>query len=57
MSCIHIKQQMSGVNEKLACTFHIRLDRLTLFWMGGGKFALPLAGFFNIAQKPLGLGS
>ena len=31
---------------------------LTLFWMGGGgaKFALP-AGFFNIAQKPLGIGS
>ena len=30
--------------------------RLTLFWTGGGKFAPP-AGFFNIAQKPLGLGS
>ena len=28
---------------------------LTLFWTGG-KFAPP-AGFFNIAQKPLGLGS
>ena len=27
---------------------------LTLFWTG--KFAPP-AGFFNIAQKPLGLGS
>ena len=24
---------------------------------GGGKFAPPPAGFFNIAQKPLGLGS
>ena len=30
--------------------------RLTLFWTGGGKFASP-AGFLNIAQKPLGLGS
>ena len=29
---------------------------LTLFWTGGGKFAPP-AGFLNIAQKPLGLGS
>ena len=29
---------------------------LTLFWTGGGKVAPP-AGFFNIAQKPLGLGS
>ena len=30
---------------------------LTLFWTrGGGKFAPP-AGFFNIAQKPLGLGN
>ena len=30
--------------------------RLTLFWTRGGKFA-PSAGFLNIAQKPLGLGS
>ena len=30
---------------------------LTLFWTGGGgKFAAP-AGFLNMAQKPLGLGS
>ena len=29
---------------------------LTLFWTRGGKFAPP-AGFFNIVQKPLGLGS
>ena len=33
---------------------------LTLFWTGGGAnfwSNLPPAGFFNIAQKPLGLGS
>ena len=29
---------------------------LTLFWKGGGQICPP-AGFFNIAQKPLGLGS
>ena len=32
-------------------------NHLTLFWTGGGEFAPPPAGFLNIAQKPLGLGS
>ena len=31
---------------------------LTLFWTGGGaNLPPPPAGFLNIAQKPLGLGS
>ena len=31
MSCIHIKQQMLGVNENSACIFHIRYDELMTF--------------------------
>ena len=30
---------------------------LTLFWMGGANLPPPPAGFLNIAQKPLGLGT
>ena len=40
---------------------HIEINQeqmLTLFWTGGGGANLPPpAGFLNIAQKPLGLGS
>ena len=42
-------QWLFGVN-KTAVFLNPILD-------GGGKFAPPPAGFFNIAQKPLGLGS
>ena len=36
----------------------VMITLLTLFWMGGGgKFAPSPAGFLNIAQKLLGLGS
>ena len=31
MSCIHIKQQMLGVSENSACTFHIRWNELVTF--------------------------
>ena len=31
MSCIHIKQQILGVNENSACTFHIRWNELVKF--------------------------
>ena len=32
-------------------------SHLTIFWTGGGGKFAPQAGFLNIAQKPLGLGS
>ena len=31
MSFIYIKQQMSGVNENSACTFHARWNELVTF--------------------------
>ena len=31
MSCIHMKQQLFGVNENSACTFHIRWNELVTF--------------------------
>ena len=31
MSCIHIKQQILGVNENSACTFYIRWNGLVTF--------------------------
>ena len=31
MSCIHIEQQMLGVNENSACTFHIRWKKPVTF--------------------------
>ena len=31
MSCIHIKQKMLGVNENLACIFHIRWNESVTF--------------------------
>ena len=31
MLCVHIKQGMSGVNENLTCTFHIRWNECEKF--------------------------
>ena len=31
MSCIHIKQQILGVNENSGCTFHIRWNESVTF--------------------------
>ena len=31
MTRIHIKQQMSGVSENSACTFHIKWNELVTF--------------------------
>ena len=31
MSCIHIKQEMLGVNKTLACTFHITWNESVTF--------------------------
>ena len=47
-----VKQQNLNINSGVQFCHSIHL---TLFWTGG-KFAPP-AGFLNIAQKPLGLGS
>ena len=33
MSCIYIKQYILGVNEKSACTFNIRWNKLVTFPM------------------------
>ena len=42
--------------DKAFISINIR-DLNPILGGGGGKFAPPPASFFNIAQKPLGLGS
>ena len=63
MSCIHIKQQMLGVNENSACTFHIRWNEWVKFqgqlkrlyrWrlIKTAYFSIFRGGFQNILWQP-----
>ena len=53
--------QICTINKRLVNaileSFSLNTVLLTLFWTGGGGKFAPPAGFLNIAQKPLSLGS
>ena len=57
MTAKYLQKIRSQVDDWLsAAAFLNSIDKVTLFWMGGGGEFLPKL-FFSIAQKLLGVGS